>query len=1189
MNTTHEFDPARPDPLATTAALPAAGRPTDFPPLAGRCRIEGEIARGGMGVVLRAVDPFFGRHLAVKVLQARADERPDLARRFLDEARLTGRLQHPGIPPVHDQGTLDDGRPYFTMKLIQGRTLEALLKERSSPLDDLSRFVTIFGQICQTVAYAHNEGVIHRDLKPANVMVGAFGEVQVMDWGLAKQRMKEEGERMKEEAATEAPPNSFGSIPPSTLQETQAGQALGTPAYMAPEQARGELERLDERADVFGLGAILCTVLTGKPPYRGDSLLELMSQGQQGDLTDAWKRLEACGADAELIALARSCLNPEASKRPRDAGEVAAATAQYQEGVQDRLRKAEQERAAARVKAVEGRKRRRVLLALAAVVLVALAAGGVVWLWLGQQRATARAQLSFMLEDSQHSLAEGKTAEALAAAQHAKGLLPAAGDDPGMQRQVEERLREIQFVDLLEKIRTPENTAQDRLASRARADAKYAQAFRDLGIDVDALDPAEAARRIADRPAIKPFLVAALDDWVSPRRQARRDDPQAIRQLLDVARRVDPDPWRDQVRDAIGDGDTDRLMTLAAGADVHAQTTTALLALAARLMHDGRRTAAVDLLRRAEWQHPEDFWLAFYQGLWQGQDSDPDAIEEGTRCYAVAVALRPKNVEAWSGYGVMLEKQGRIDEAVTAARRTVELEPDNCSSQMALEGALSMKGDLDGASRARSRAVELLRARVQEDPNDDEAWVCLGINLERLGDRDGAIRANEEAARASPQNPWAWHNVGALLRREGKANEALPWLEEAARLLPDSAYIQGTLGLAYVEARNDEAAEKAVRKAIESQPYYLPPYGTLADVLRRRKDAEGSRAALRQGLRACDEVLQKYPNCFRARFLKGYYLWKTGDLAGSVEQTRQAVALNPSDADAHANLSTALHDLGLLDQALEASRDGSRRAEPSVLVWNNFAFDLMEKGESLDEAAEAVRHALALDPDSDLAALTQAEVFRAQGKLAESLEAYRRGDELHRKKAVKKWPTADWVKDAERLVELDRDLPAVLSGERKLTTAAEYRGYGRLCGYKQRYTAAARFYEIAFALDPSSADDLASGDRSQAARRAVLAGLGRGDDAPSLEPERARWRGRALEWLREDLALWRKLAEGKDAGRRLAARRALNLWRTHDDLLGVRDAAAQEQLPEAERRDRKQFWADVAALLDQLDDAKPER
>src|SRR5271166_4701345 len=154
------------------------------------------------------------------------------------------------------------------MKLIQGRTLDKLLKDRSSPGDDLARFVTIFGQVCQTVAYAHSKKVIHRDLKPLNVMVGAFGEVQVMDWGLAKALAREP---VQAEAAPTVPASSnFQALrnEDPTLQSRQ-GRVMGTCAYMSPEQAGGAVDQLDERCDVFGLGAVLCEILTGQPPYTG--------------------------------------------------------------------------------------------------------------------------------------------------------------------------------------------------------------------------------------------------------------------------------------------------------------------------------------------------------------------------------------------------------------------------------------------------------------------------------------------------------------------------------------------------------------------------------------------------------------------------------------------------------------------------------------------------------------------------------------------------------------------------------------------------------------------------------------------------------------------------------------------------------------------------------------------------------
>src|SRR5262249_3617494 len=160
-----------------------AGPPTASPQ---RYALGAEIARGGMGAVYRATDTAFAREVAVKVLLDKYAPTSGTARRVADEAQITGQLQHPNIPAVHDLGTRADGRPFLAMKLIKGETLDDLLKARTDPAADRGRFVAVFEQVCQAVAYAHAHQVLHRDLKPENVMVGAFGEVQVMDWGLAK-------------------------------------------------------------------------------------------------------------------------------------------------------------------------------------------------------------------------------------------------------------------------------------------------------------------------------------------------------------------------------------------------------------------------------------------------------------------------------------------------------------------------------------------------------------------------------------------------------------------------------------------------------------------------------------------------------------------------------------------------------------------------------------------------------------------------------------------------------------------------------------------------------------------------------------------------------------------------------------------------------------------------------------------
>ena len=186
------------------------------------------------------------------------------------------------------------------MKLVKGDTLSKLLSNRDDPAADRSKLIGIFEQVCQTMAYAHSRGVIHRDLKPANIMVGAFGEVQVMDWGLAKvlsaggivdekvARRKQSGETIIQTM------RSVGSDAPGSIgsagTDTQMGSVMGTPAYMPPEQALGEIDMLDQRADVFGLGAILAEILTGKPPYVADDgtqIYRMASRGKLGDCFDS--------------------------------------------------------------------------------------------------------------------------------------------------------------------------------------------------------------------------------------------------------------------------------------------------------------------------------------------------------------------------------------------------------------------------------------------------------------------------------------------------------------------------------------------------------------------------------------------------------------------------------------------------------------------------------------------------------------------------------------------------------------------------------------------------------------------------------------------------------------------------------------------------------------------------------------
>ena len=271
-----------------------------------RYEILREIGRGGMGTIYDAADAVLDRRVALKVLgQVRPHE--NRGRRFLREAKVIAQLEHPGIVPIHDMGELPDGRVFYTMKLVHGMTLEQVIKD-PPPLPDLLR---IFSKTCEAVAFAHAHGVIHRDLTPRNIMVGSFGEALVMDWGLAKVLDGAEGEPFPEEAvgarSTELPRN-----PSIDSEQTADGSILGTPSFMAPEQARGEVTQLGPPVDIYSLGAILYFILTGHPPYSEVSKDGVLDQVRRAPPPRPRQRSPAVPKALEAICLRALARNPEA-------------------------------------------------------------------------------------------------------------------------------------------------------------------------------------------------------------------------------------------------------------------------------------------------------------------------------------------------------------------------------------------------------------------------------------------------------------------------------------------------------------------------------------------------------------------------------------------------------------------------------------------------------------------------------------------------------------------------------------------------------------------------------------------------------------------------------------------------------------------------------------------------------------
>ncbi|MBL8863811.1 MAG: SUMF1/EgtB/PvdO family nonheme iron enzyme [Planctomycetes bacterium] len=337
-----------------------------------RYTLSGELARGGMSTVWRVRDTALDRELAMKV----ADERSGMLPRFLAEARFTGRLDHPGVVPVHELGVDEHGRAYFTMPLVRGRTFTDVIdlararREGWTPM----RAIDVLLKVCDTVAYAHSLGVVHRDLKPDNVLVGRFGAVYVVDWGLARQvGGVEPGVITEQDAAA-----TFAD------QHTLAGAVLGTPSYMAPEQAAGRNEELGPRTDVYALGAVLYRLLAGVAPYcdgearpSSQAVLEAVRAGPPREVETL-----AADADAELAAICRRAMQRDPTARYANVEELAADLRAYLEG-----RVVSARPSGAWVQLSKWVRRNRALSSALGLVLALLVAGLVAVTWSERRRA----------------------------------------------------------------------------------------------------------------------------------------------------------------------------------------------------------------------------------------------------------------------------------------------------------------------------------------------------------------------------------------------------------------------------------------------------------------------------------------------------------------------------------------------------------------------------------------------------------------------------------------------------------------------------------------------------------------------------------------------------------------------------------------------------------------------------------
>ena len=318
------------------------------------------INQGSFGIVWKMLDHQFNRLVAVKVMRSACARNESLVRRFFSEAQICSQLTHPFIVPIHSMGELTDGRGYIAMKWVDGKCLDELYPQTQD--DWLPRLQT-FANICQAMAYAHEKGTIHRDLKPQNIMVGRHGEVQVMDWGMAK-ILGDKSSNTESAIADEL------FVTRSTDFESTTHGLMGSYPYAAPEQLKNAATA-DQRADVFSLGSILCELLTGQPAYIGSDRESVVRRASNANLSDAKRRLEFCGADDRVIQLALNCLAPDPNDRPESGSAVADEIQSYLDAFGKELENERIENSRRQILLNESTKKRRLWAALTAILLVA--------------------------------------------------------------------------------------------------------------------------------------------------------------------------------------------------------------------------------------------------------------------------------------------------------------------------------------------------------------------------------------------------------------------------------------------------------------------------------------------------------------------------------------------------------------------------------------------------------------------------------------------------------------------------------------------------------------------------------------------------------------------------------------------------------------------------------------------------
>ena len=764
------LEAAAPAPLATINMAPVTERPGT---VIGPYKLLQQIGEGGMGTVWMAqqTEPV-KRLVALKLIKAGMDSKQVIAR-FEAERQALALMDHANIARVLDAGTTGAGRPYFVMDLVKGVPITRYCDEHHlQPRQRLELFIPV----CQAIQHAHQKGIIHRDLKPSNVLVALYDGKpvpKVIDFGVAKAA----GQQLTEKTLV----TGFGAV-------------LGTLEYMSPEQAEINQLDIDTRSDIYSLGVLLYELLVGSPPFTRQELekggmLEMLRVIREQEPSKPSVKLSTAeglptlaanrGTEAakltklvrgELDWIVMKALEKDRSRRYGSANGFAKDLQRY---LSDEPVQACPPSVGYRLRKFVRRNKRALVMVSVVTLAVLLVVGSLGWMArdrtareqeIAQERTTRQAMLgervTLALVEARQRHQEGRWKEALDAAKRAEALAAAGESDEETHQRVREVLGDMQMLANLENVRA-RSTSNESGFDLKEEDSGNARAFREYGIDIDVLDRDVAAKHIQAR-SIRYELAVFLDSWSHVRRRLAQLGPgqngKDWRELLEVARAVDPDPWRDQFRKAVLNDDRQALVELAASAPISSLSVETVDRLGDALLGTDTIKEAAAFLKKGQQVHPQDYWINVNLANCLLQMGGPQ-LNEALRYYTAAVALRPEASVSHSNLGNALQAQGKLEEAIACYRKAIELSPKRSWLYSRLGDVLELQGKGAEAAAAYQEAIRLKA--------------------------DEVVAECREAIRLRPDDPMAHYTLGAVLGKQGRLDEAIAAYNEALRRKPD--------------------------------------------------------------------------------------------------------------------------------------------------------------------------------------------------------------------------------------------------------------------------------------------------------------------------------------------------------------------------------------------------------------------